>query len=598
MGKALIVTEQGAGEYTAQVIYDTARAALAVSSLGDVIADIATKLTGVNAELATKQAEINAIQNELDAAINAGQEPEVLFEIVEKLAGPSAEAAKVRAKKNALLAEKLAAQKRIDFINANTPATENITMWCADYTEGLTGEVGTMEVNGSLKAAPIIFPNEIANSAYNQARDAQMQPIVSSGAPAVYFNRALLPGWQKWLPTYRVGTITAKSGDSCSVTLDAATGQQDLNINQTPTLNGVPIEYMTQNGLVFEVGDRVVVKFTDQNWTQPRVIGFESHPKPELSVWLLNDTFSTAIDSPFIRRHTPTGGSGLNITNPPSHNGVARRLERSGSDLYYYLYDSDTSSHNLVRTTSSGSITGIASNCDRMFGVNSTHVFYYEANFQIYSKKIIKRDRLTGALIGSFDATIPGHSVGEEERPVWISCNDQYVYWAMSPDTYNNAPVRICRSDLDGLNHELVAAYPFPGASTGGDGSWRWLHLTNDRIYMPDGKNSGLDSNAWFAVNCFVYDLDMNYIGSFGPLPFANGLNGTSAETCEGFAANDALCVWIEDNYNFGVYLHAWDRVVERDGNGDITSESWVKRTGTLTNIRSTYGGIKGGITV
>lgn len=598
MGKAIILSEQGAGEYTARVVYDLERAQKAESDLSQTLNEITAKLSEVETELFLKQAEIDDIQAELDFAINTGEPIPVMMEIIKRLAGPVKQAAEIRAKRNALKANKLAAQKRLIFIQANTPAPGPITVWCADYTEGLTGEVGTIEFNGTLEASPVIYPHQNEGAAYTPARDQQMQPIVSSGAPAVYFNRALMPGWQKWLPTYRVGTLTSKNGDLCSVLLDAAAGIQSLDINQSSLLTNVPIEYMRQNGLVFETGDRVVVKFVDQDWTQPKVIGFEDHPKPEALVWLLNDTFSTGIDQPFIKRHDPDGGGAVNVTTPPSHNGYARRLERSGSDLYFYLYDSDTSAHTLVRATSAGATTQIAGDCDRLFGVNSTHVFYYEADFQIYSKKIIKRDRITGALIGSFDATIPSQAVGEEERPLWLSCNDQFVYWAMSPDTYNNSPIRICRSDLDGLNHEVVATYPFAGSTTGGDGSWRWMHLTEDRIFVPDGKNSGLDSEAWFPINCFIYDLDMNYIGSFGSLPYANGLNGTSAETCEGFSANQYMAAWLEDNYSGGVYLHVWDRVITRNSNGDITSDTWQKRAQTPQNLRSTYGGIKGGIAV
>lgn len=598
MGKALIISEQGAGEYTAQVVYDTARAESAVSDLQTRITEINSELSAVQSQLTTIELEISSLQSDLDSQINAGAEPETLFEIVQDISKKTLEAAPIRSKLRALKADKLSAQKRIDFIQANTPTASPITVWCADYSEGLTGEVGTIEVNGTLEAAPIIYPSKISGSGYNAARDAQIQPIVSSGAPAVYFNRALLPAWQKWLPTYRIGTITAKSGDLCSVSLDSATGQQGLDINQAGTLSNVPIEYMTQNGTVFEVGDRVVIKFENQDFTQPKVIGFEDNPKPEALVWLLNDTFSTANAQVFINRHNPDGSGAVSVKAPTNHSGYARRLERSGSDFYYYLYDSDTSAHTLVRVTSSGSTIQIANNCDRLFGVNSNHVFYYEANFSIYSKKIFKRDRLTGALIGSFDATIPSQSVGEEERPVWLSCNDQYVYWLMSPDTYNNSPYRLCRSDLDGLNHELVASYPFASMTGLGDGSWRGFHLTTDRIYIPDGFTSGTESANWVPIQCYVYDLDMNFITSFGSLPFANGVNGTSSEECNGLAANDYMIAWLEDNHNFGVYLHIWDRNVSRDSNGNIISETFTKRAQTPVNLRSTYGGIKGGIAV
>ena len=39
------------------------------------------------------------------------------------------------------------------------------------------------------------------------------------------------------------------------------------------------IVYKTCNAAAFIVGDRVVIQFTGQNWSAPRVIGFESHPR-------------------------------------------------------------------------------------------------------------------------------------------------------------------------------------------------------------------------------------------------------------------------------------------------------------------------------
>lgn len=119
--------------------------------------------------------------------------------------------------------------------------------------------------------------------AYDASKDGQLQPT-KGGTPASTFHHwAMFAGWQKWKPTYRYGTISAidYDADTCSVTLLATTSAAKwANVNQSATLIGVPIEYMACNAGAFAVGDQVVVKFTDQDWTKPKVIGFRTNPKP------------------------------------------------------------------------------------------------------------------------------------------------------------------------------------------------------------------------------------------------------------------------------------------------------------------------------
>jgi len=51
------------------------------------------------------------------------------------------------------------------------------------------------------------------------------------------------PGWQKWMPTFRFGTITSLDTDNntCSVSLEGASNSDTgLGVNQSGTLSGVP----------------------------------------------------------------------------------------------------------------------------------------------------------------------------------------------------------------------------------------------------------------------------------------------------------------------------------------------------------------------
>lgn len=189
---------------------------------------------------------------------------------------------------------------RLEAVMSDPPAT---SAWCGDYTLVLQPGVdyGTMELPEAQRQVPgpisfepdqsvqtpiMVYPGWDGQAIHDDARDGKMQPVAASGPPAYYFNHALLPGWQKWRPTYRIGTITRLVGDICDVSLDAVEvyphrdSSVILDLNQTPALENVEIQYMNCNGRAFEVADRVVVRFTDQDWQQPIVIGFESNPKP------------------------------------------------------------------------------------------------------------------------------------------------------------------------------------------------------------------------------------------------------------------------------------------------------------------------------
>ncbi|WP_024333125.1 hypothetical protein [Desulfotignum balticum] len=179
---------------------------------------------------------------------------------------------------NILKLQKLSLEKRNEILD-NIPESETISAWCVDLTEDLAGDVGLIEVPGE-SVAFNIQPGYDEKAVYDPARDGQLSPTMAITPAAAFYNLAMLPGWQKWKPTYRYGTITAIAGDLASVALEAVTStQQALGINQASTLNNVPVEYMSCNGAAFAVGDEVLVKFTGQDWGRPVVVGFKDSPK-------------------------------------------------------------------------------------------------------------------------------------------------------------------------------------------------------------------------------------------------------------------------------------------------------------------------------
>ena len=181
--------------------------------------------------------------------------------------------------KAALYARKSSCEARLNFLDKYTPENEEISAWCADLTENLTGDVGLIEVPGESTEFNI-QPGYTEEAAYDPDRDGQLYPTVLMNPAQAYYNLAMLPGWQKWKPTYRYGVISNIVGDVADVAFDsAASTQQGLNINQEAVLTDVPIEYMNCDGKAFEEGDEVLVQFVGQDFTSPKVIGFKQEPK-------------------------------------------------------------------------------------------------------------------------------------------------------------------------------------------------------------------------------------------------------------------------------------------------------------------------------
>lgn len=162
---------------------------------------------------------------------------------------------------------------------------KDVNAWCVDLTENASGVVATVEIPGE--------PNRVLIAPKGRAptvEDGQLMSRYVMKGPQAYFNAAILPGWQRWMPDYRSGIIEDIDADldTCRVRIDATTSSaQGINVNEAPnpftgemTLFHVPISYMDCDSIAFEVGDHVVVQFVDRDWAQPTVIGFVSNPQP------------------------------------------------------------------------------------------------------------------------------------------------------------------------------------------------------------------------------------------------------------------------------------------------------------------------------
>lgn len=272
MGKAQIISGGTGGLYAIKILYDRARATARIAKIDAAVASLDTILATLASELAAQQSAYEAAKTTSPA---------------KTFAELAAMASAINAKKAKLdlylveRASKKATKRQLQAI----PVDPNASAWCADLTTNLSGNVGTIEPNGE-PAGYIIRPGYQGGAVFNAARDGQVQPVLANTPEGTFVNKALMPGWQKWRPTIRIGTINTinTTAHTCSLTLDTETSRERpagpaLDINQGLALANVPIQYMTCNSGAFAVGDRVVVEFTGQNFNAPKVIGFESNPK-------------------------------------------------------------------------------------------------------------------------------------------------------------------------------------------------------------------------------------------------------------------------------------------------------------------------------
>ena len=285
MGKARILEAHGEGRYTIEIVEARERAESAKQQAESRIQTLTAEVNQLDAKIQAAQQAVDQAALEQNAAIEQWQQ-----EVAEQ-GGSSVDldafARKLlesAGKRDALRAENRSKELRIAADQAlvarinSLPPLRQMQAWCADYTDDLTGEVATAEVPGEVGNVIIKPGFENANQ-WSATADGAMQPALAGTPASVFYNLAMKPGWQKWRPTYRTATITSIDGDTCSITLDAATSsQQALSVNARSSYSGVPILYMDCNGEAFEQGDRVLVAFAG-NVEGPTVVGFEQEPR-------------------------------------------------------------------------------------------------------------------------------------------------------------------------------------------------------------------------------------------------------------------------------------------------------------------------------
>jgi hypothetical protein len=297
MGKAKVLSGGSEGLYTIQLDLGKSRVEARIAKLEKQeqdqtarLADLETALTDAEAALEAALETLNtAIQDYTDAT-NAADPQETEED----------RAARIKAaedKINALTESTVTAKRTEDMARLNRDTCKaqiietqkaiaaqqaietekTMQAWCVDYTEDASGDVATIEIPGEPQSL-VIAPGGRAPS----ASDGILLSRKAMSPEQAYLNAALLPGWQRFKPTYRVGVVSNIDirNNTCSVNLvDMRSSAQSLSINQRSSYSDVPVEYLGCNASAFEDGDRVVVQMDGREWGNPKVIGFESNPR-------------------------------------------------------------------------------------------------------------------------------------------------------------------------------------------------------------------------------------------------------------------------------------------------------------------------------
>lgn len=289
MGKATITAGGPDGSYTIDLDFGGAVRTAKIDKLTKFITDTQTSIEKEQVEADkdktkedAQQALVTSYLNSYVAMANAAAasgipaDPKAFNFELTKLIQMRAAHAPRKLKLQQLKSAKAQAEKDRAYWQG-LQLTETRQAWCVDFTEDAAGVVDTLDVPGESELILIAGGGAAPNDGGGQLTAREVQ-----SPEQVFFNAAILPGWQKWRPTYRTGVITALyADDTADVKLDdAKSSAQGLSINQTSTLKAVPVQYMDCNSAAFEVDDKCVIRFDGQNWETPKVIGFVSNPKP------------------------------------------------------------------------------------------------------------------------------------------------------------------------------------------------------------------------------------------------------------------------------------------------------------------------------
>lgn len=277
MGKAEILSHLGGGLYSISMLLDVWRIRKRIEALLRDIARLSTDAEFSEANVAQKEADLLAAQDYLNIGIATGAEDVQSREVaVTDATSKALEASRLH---QVIIAKLKIAEMELEAIQEE-PQFRQMECWCADYSEYLSGEVGTVEIDWNMDGPDIqIRPGYSGQSQYMSARDGMMQPVSAGTPEAVFYNAAMRPGVEKWRPRYAHATISFVDDDSNTCAISFTDGARKGEFAEN-----VPITYMDCNSVVFLSGDSVLVEFLNRDPSKPVVIGFKENPRPCIQI--------------------------------------------------------------------------------------------------------------------------------------------------------------------------------------------------------------------------------------------------------------------------------------------------------------------------
>jgi predicted transglutaminase-like cysteine proteinase len=236
MGQATILANLGDGKYNIRLIKEPGKSVARIAKINKDIETASTNIATAEAAANTASAAMETARTALNVAIEAYKlDPKTdLTKPQSDLVNAMADYEKKKRKVSELGWGLSKLEAELSMLQAAMANEDKTNIWCMDKTVNLVvgAQVGTAEIN----SAPVVF--QIVPEGKTTDAFGIVQPVGVSTPSAVFFNRAILPGMQKWYPTYRYGTIVSIDYDNnkCDVVLDPAYSYEGgFNINQEGT---------------------------------------------------------------------------------------------------------------------------------------------------------------------------------------------------------------------------------------------------------------------------------------------------------------------------------------------------------------------------
>jgi hypothetical protein len=354
VGRAVLTRNIGEGLYEIEYIKGRERRAAALSQIDIAIAGNGSAQTQQEAVIAVLEADLAASLVDLNNAITIKNLVQIRSETAER----NSIALRLRAARDSLESLKIT-EGRLRAVRKNIAAIQSKEVrqvWVADYSldveAGENREFGTAEVDGTPGEVILLPMGDVSEpDRWNLADHGEVYSTDLVTPGTAYYARGIFPGWQKYLPAYRIGRITRIDPDD-TVNVEAIepneSTEQGLPI--TPTLpNEQPIahtmlavEYLDCGAAAFSVDDEVLVRYPAEARDMPVVIGFRDHPKPcaFLKIFIPNGSFTLSGDTwNFELFESPLYGN-LNWFHPSKRVGVSWQGPK-GRHVGFYESDFD-----------------------------------------------------------------------------------------------------------------------------------------------------------------------------------------------------------------------------------------------------------------